>query len=439
MKKSLFALAALGAVSGVAHADVTLYGILDLGVAELTHAGNFSPTFVTGASPTGAGSYQKLGTTIGMMNGGEYQTRWGIKGSEDLGNGSQAFFRLESAISASNGMIASSGLAGAGLPNKSASMVVDTSLNGQLFGRAALVGLSNNDLGTLTLGRQNSLELDIITGISGGYDPVNAQMFSPINFSGFYGGGGATDSARVDNSVKYSKNFGDWGLNVLYGIGGMAGNTSARSTGEASFGYEGKRFGFELAAQEAQDSTNIVSDPTAGTVGAQFLNLKSFTGTLRYQVIDPLKLTAGYQRIQWSTPGNPAADATLSQVYGYTINPLNAFTGEFIGEKNYNIYWVGGKYQVTRAFRLSAGYYDAQLQSGNYNSVNGFNGGATKVQPSGSDQYLSLLADYDLSKRTNLYAGLMFDKKSGGQIPGGPTGGQPTTYNTYGVGIVHRF
>ncbi|NDU92551.1 MAG: porin, partial [Ferrovum sp.] len=140
MKKSLFALAALTAVAGSAQADVTLYGILDLGVAELTHAGNFSSTFVTGAGPTGPGSYQKLGTTIGMMNGGEYQTRWGIKGSEDIGNGTQAFFRLESAISAANGMISSSGLAGAGLPNKSAGMVVDTSLNGQLFGRAALIG-----------------------------------------------------------------------------------------------------------------------------------------------------------------------------------------------------------------------------------------------------------------------------------------------------------
>ncbi len=439
MKKSLIALAALSAVAGTVHADVTLYGILDLGVAELTHAGNFSSTFVTGAGPTGAGSYQKLGTTIGMMNGGEYQTRWGIKGTEDLGNGNQAFFRLESAISAANGMLSSSGLAGAGYPNKSYSMVVDTSLNGQLFGRAALIGLSNNDWGTITLGRQNSLELDIITAISGGYDPVNAQMFSPINFSGFYGGGGATDSARIDNSVKYSRNFGDFAFNALYGIGGMAGNTSARSTGEASFGYEGKRIGFELAAQEAQDSTNIFSDPSANTVGAQFLNLKSFTATLRYQVVDPMKLTAGYQRIQWNTPSNPGTDATLTQVYGYTINPLNAFTGEFLGEKTYNIYWAGGKWQVTQAFRLSAGYYDAQLQAGNYNSVNGFNGGAVKAQPSGSDQYISILADYDLSKRTNFYAGLMFDKKSGGQIPGGPAGGQPVTYNTYGVGIVHRF
>ncbi len=65
MKESLFALAALSAVAGTAHADVTLYGILDLGVAELTHAGNFSSTFVTGAVPIGAGSFQKLGTTIG--------------------------------------------------------------------------------------------------------------------------------------------------------------------------------------------------------------------------------------------------------------------------------------------------------------------------------------------------------------------------------------
>ncbi|NDU92356.1 MAG: porin, partial [Ferrovum sp.] len=324
-------------------------------------------------------------------------------------------------------------------PNKSAGMVVDTSLNGQLFGRAALIGLSNNDWGTITLGRQNSLELDIITATSGGYDPVNAQMFSPINFSGFYGGGGATDSARIDNSVKYSKNFGDFAFNALYGMGGMAGNTTARSTSEVGFGYEGHKYGFELAVQNSQDATNIFSDPSAGTVGAQFLNLRSFTAALRYQVIDPLKLTAGYQRIQWNNPSNPTADATLTQVYGYTINPLNTFTGEFLGEKTYNVYWLGGKYQVTNAFKLSVGYYDAALQAGNYNSVNGFTGaGATPAHPSGTDQYFSVLADYDLSKRTNFYGGLMFDKKSGGQIPG-PVATTPVTFNTYGVGIVHRF
>lgn len=434
MKKSLFALAALTAVAGSAQADVTLYGILDLGVAELTHAGNFGPSFVTGAVPTG-GPYVKTGSALGMMNGGEKQTRWGIKGSEDLGNGNKAFFQMESAFSLGNGMLATSGLAGAGAPGKPTSMVADTSLNGQLFGRNAFVGLSNVDLGAVTFGRQNSLNLDIITATGGGYDPVNAQMFSPINFSGFYGGGGATDSARVDNSVKYSKNWGSFGVNALYGFGGMAGNQTARSTVQGSLGYETARFGMEVSAQSAKDSTNISSDPLANTVGVQFLNLDSYTVALRYQIIDPLTLKTGYQRINWKAPSSPTLDNAMQQIYGYTINPTSSASNDFVGTKTYNVFWFGGNYQLTSAAKLSAAFYNVTVPSGSFNTQ-AFTGAAVAAKPqmSGSDRYYSLLADYDLSKRTNLYAGLMHDIKSGLFA-----GGSIQSYDTYGAGIVHRF
>ncbi len=225
MKKSLVALAALTAVSGLAQADVTLYGILDVGVASETHSGDFSPTFVTGVVPTGSPA-QHLGTSVGMMNGGEKQTRWGVKGSEDLGNGNKAFFQLESAFSVGTGSLGTSALAGSCQPKPAGSnlcgtpstnMIADTSLNNHLFGRNAFVGLSNTEYGAVTFGRQNSLDLDVITSTAGGYDPVNAQMFSPINFSGFYGGGGATDSARVDNALKYSNKFYGVDLNAMYG------------------------------------------------------------------------------------------------------------------------------------------------------------------------------------------------------------------------------
>ncbi len=424
MKKSLFALAALGAVAGTAQADVTLYGILDVGVAELTHAGNFSPNFVTGAVPT-AGPYVKAGTAVGMMNGGESQTRWGIKGSEDLGNGNKAFFQLESAINLGSGTLATSGLAGAGTGPSGATpttaMVADTSLNGQLFGRNAFVGLSNVDFGAVTLGRQNSLQLDIIGSVSGGYDPVNAQMFSPINFSGFYGGGGETDNARVDNAVKYAKKFGDFNLNALYGFGGMAGNSSARSNTQFNLGYELNRFGAQLAYQNAKDTTGINPMAAANTVSVQFVDLTSYMAVLRYQVIDPLTLKAGYERVEISAPSNYAADQTMPQIYGYTIGTRSAFTGP---QKNVNVYWVGGNYQFTPALKLSVGYYDADTP-------------AFGTTASGTDKYSSVLVDYDLSKRTNLYGGWMHDKKSGSSIPGGL--GASDTYDTYGVGIRHKF
>ena len=72
MKKSLLALAALGAFAGVAHAQssVTLYGIVDVGINMNTNAG---------------GSH-KYDMSSGVMQG----SRFGLRGTEDLGGGLKA-------------------------------------------------------------------------------------------------------------------------------------------------------------------------------------------------------------------------------------------------------------------------------------------------------------------------------------------------------------
>ena len=422
MKKALLVAFSLSAVSGVAHADVSLYGVLDLGVVQMTNAGDISPTFVTGAVPTGAQpNTAKFGTVRGMMNGGESQSRWGIKGSEDLGNGNKAFFQLESAFSLGNGTLATSGLAGgAGTP----SMVADTALNGQLFNRMALIGLSNNDLGAVTFGRQYSLQLDIIGSVGGGYDPVNAQMFSPINFSGSYGGGGATDNSRVDNAIKYAKKFGNFNVNALYGFGGMATNNAARSNAQLNAGYEADRFGVQAAVQSAKDTTNISPNAAPNTVNAQYLNLTSYMLAGRYQVIDPLTLKAGYERMQLSAPGDPTGDLAMTQIYQYNIGTASVFPN---AQKNLNVYWLGANYQISPAMKASVGYYNVSVPAW-----------GTTTLTDGTDKYTSAMLEYNLSKTTNLYAAFMLDKKSGNFLAAsGP--GAITNFNTYGAGLRVKF
>lgn len=106
------------AFSVQAQSSVTLYGDLDLGGQYLTHAG-----------PTG-------GTTIGMQSGNEQPSRFGITGTEDLGGGYAAIFRLESGFNVGTG---------------------NYTIPGTAIDRYAYVGLSAKNLGTLTLGRQRSL------------------------------------------------------------------------------------------------------------------------------------------------------------------------------------------------------------------------------------------------------------------------------------------
>ena len=455
MNKILLAILAMGTTAGVAQAQVNLvnndgselsvYGILDAGMVQMTGTGNISPNFVTGAVPTGTAG-TRVGTVRGMMNGGESQSRWGIKGSEDLGDGNKAFFQLETALDLGSGQAATSGLSGSnGIAGAQSTpthnMIADTSLNGQMFNRNAFIGLSNKDMGAVSFGRQNSVQLDVITATAGGYDPVNAQMFSPINFSGVYGGGGTTDNARVDNAIKYANKFGNFNVNAIYAFGGIAGASTARSDAELNAGYEADTFGVQAAMQQAND-TSLLSPGTipgtnpalaAGpyTINATFVKLTSYMLTGRYKVTEPLMLKAGFERMEYNAPSNFAADKAMNTIYSYTIATASPFAGP---QKNLNVYWLGANYDLSSKTKISVGYYDVEQPSGTGTGSN------SVTTTSGSDKYFSAMVEYNLSKKTNVYVAAMQDKKSGAMAATGPaTAYVPNTFNSYGSGLRVKF
>ncbi len=84
MKKTLIAMAAV-AVTGVASAQATIYGIMDMGY---------------GSTTTESAAGVQSAATSGMQSGFQSGSRWGMKGSEDLGGGLSASFQLESSITA---------------------------------------------------------------------------------------------------------------------------------------------------------------------------------------------------------------------------------------------------------------------------------------------------------------------------------------------------
>jgi predicted porin len=110
-------IAAFAASSAYAQSSVTLYGIVDSGIAYVTNAGT--------SGGKNRGSAQ-------MISGGEANDRFGFKGIEDLGGGLKAVFQLENGFSVANGTLQQ---------------------GGRLFGRQAFVGLQT-PYGTVTLGRQ---------------------------------------------------------------------------------------------------------------------------------------------------------------------------------------------------------------------------------------------------------------------------------------------
>ncbi|RYX89974.1 MAG: porin [Comamonadaceae bacterium] len=222
MKKTLIALAALGAMAGVAHAQstVTLYGLVDANV------GSIKTNVLSGGAVR---SQTQTGVNDGAT-GGLQGSRWGMRVSEDLGGGLAAVANIESGFAVDTGASAQGGL---------------------LFGRRANVGLSGG-FGTVTLGRQSTAYTDVAAN----HAMMGATLFDPSNTNNavspaVLGTLGTSASLlnrnttwigyteRVNNSVKYvSPVFGGFSAGVFYGFGeDKTPTTDATKTVSASIKY----------------------------------------------------------------------------------------------------------------------------------------------------------------------------------------------------------
>jgi len=390
--------------------SVELYGILDAAVGTVNHSLSTDPNFPASVNPVSVTKTSVNNSVTGMFNGGISDSRWGIRGTEDLGGGLKAIFTLESGINLPTGTVNN---AGASLANNSptaTTVSANSSLNGQLFNRQAFVGLSDATFGTIKAGRNYASFYDIIVA----YDPVQAaQLFSPLGFSGTYGGGsGVSENTRQDNSLKYSNNYGDFNYGVMYKLGGVAGKSSAESGYSVNAGYNANGFGIQAAYQAYTDAIKGANSTTAGDVAVTNYNTTGYMIAAKYAFGDATA-KAGYESYTLKAPTDTLATLGLSSYYGL---PIAATSTNFSTDsQTTDILWVGGDYNFTPAFNLSAGFYDvAPKASGDCTIVAGK---VTKGQCDGNIYEYSLLADYHFSKRTDVYAGVLFSQYKGNQYP----------------------
>src|SRR6195952_2928117 len=205
-------LALLG-TAGAAQAQnsVTLYGVVDSGIGYVHNAsGN-----------------EKL---VGMINGNLSGDRWGMKGQEDLGGGLKAIFQLENGFDVGTGRL---------------------NQGGREFGRQAFVGLTGDNVGTVTLGRQYDPLVDMVQGLTA--DNYWASvMGTPGDVDNY------DNSSRVSNAVKYvSPNYAGLQFEGLYGFSNGAGTTGQGQTWSGAVTYNNGPLG--LAA-----GYYYTSNPSAG-------------------------------------------------------------------------------------------------------------------------------------------------------------------------------
>lgn len=163
MKKTFVAAAVLGAFAGAAFAapSVTLYGVIDTGVSY-TH---YNPD--TSADST---------DTFQMKSGQASGSRWGLRGTEDLGNGVKVGFDLESGMNTDDG----------------------TNTLNRLFGREASVFVSGS-YGTVYAGRLGKLISTAGSIAMGGIYSPFGTTYGDAGVSNFTG----TAWDRTDNTIAY--------------------------------------------------------------------------------------------------------------------------------------------------------------------------------------------------------------------------------------------
>ena len=282
MKKTLVALAALATVGAAfAQSSVTLYGRIDVSIgSQKNTTGGVTTAAVSAAGPATyaadgtlapavpkAVPYGDKGTRI--MSGGHTGSRWGLKGSEDLGGGLKANFQLEQGFAVDTGA------------------AIDGT---KQFSRVALVGLSGN-FGSVTLGRQ----YDIVDSMYANYDAMGYSSYAAMGYAFNVGcgaaGGGGDCIARQDNSVLYTTPaMGGFSGSIMWAPGENA--TPGISAGNmyglmASYGNGPFSFGAGWQSNKgagAPATTNWVLggsyDFTAAKLYAQFegTNNKATTG-----------------------------------------------------------------------------------------------------------------------------------------------------------------
>jgi predicted porin len=362
-KLLVLAAAGTGFMQSSAHAqtNVTIYGLVDA-AAEYSNQGN--------------------GALVRVQPGSHMGNRLGFRGTEDLGGGVKAFFVLETGFALDTGGL---------------------SQGGRIFGRQALVGLSNQ-AGSISLGRQYSPYYLSLTQ----QDAFQYTMVGGIPTINRTAASGATSLllrgyevlGRVDNSIVYqSPVISGVSGRLMYALGEVTANQAAGRVSSASLRYAKAPLDLNVSYTGGRDAFD------RGT-------LKALTAGGSY-LVGPFQVFAGYLR--------------------ETNNQETSATAPAAPTRRFDIYNLGMRYKATPALTLVGQAERIRDRSD-----------ALAVDRDANK--FAFGAEYALSKRTAVYSSIgTVSNQHGsnyslgsGTAPGGPVKGDPQS-KTANIGVKHVF
>jgi predicted porin len=389
MKKSLFALAAVGAFAGAAQAQssVTVYGIIDMGYAGGNAKGVQATTAASALNPNLKRTYNTF------TSSSEQSSRLGFRGTEDLGGGTSAFFTVEVDVN----------------PTSTTTVLGNT--------RQAFVGLAKKGLGNFALGTQYTIvHQQVAPTDPGQQNNMVGSVIYPHS-----GGAAPTSNSGQDSGIAYTVRTN----NALQ--------------------LQTERFaGARLTAQYGMNNTNATQTPTATTTSGKN-NYTTWGVGLDYTV-GKLYATAVYQNLksELSATGSTTVSTLLTSMVNansnqayigatYDFGILKAYIG-YVNRKdestlNSNNYLKRTAQQVgVRGYATKTIEYWASIGNGRYQAY-----GASL--PTANFTAYQVGSNYWLSKRTNMYAIFGSSQTSSTST----TSGAGASQNSYALGVRHTF
>jgi predicted porin len=428
---------------------ITLYATIDVGYAYQT---NGRPTgavvstlefipFTTTRNYTGQG----IST---LAANGLQQSNIGLKIDTPIGRDWNIVGRLETGFDPLRGELANgcvSFIQNAGLTYTAQNSNADSGRCGQALNGPAYGGISNPLYGTLTIGRQQSFQLDEIAV----YDPMNlSYAFSLLGYSGTNGGSGSTQAARWDNSAKYVYQYGNvFHAGAMYAMGGedtgLFGDSMGFLVGAAYKGFsldgvytkEHGAVNLQTAVNDIAGSQTLaanISDNTAWSIMAKYtFEFGGHAAGGGYSTKAPKaevpgdKLTffAGYTHIDQANPNSPVLSGNSAGGYMLTVTGTLPDNNAFTTDKILQFYWAGAKYEMASGLIFAAAYYHVNQNSYVADGSGCVAGGASKTDCAGTFDQVSFLADYIVTKHLDVYAGITYGKVTNGlasAFPGTP-------------------
>ena len=406
---------------------VTLYGTIDIGYAYQTHGAKLDSTFPQTLEYNIWGAKNASRPVWSLDASALERSGAGLKIEEPLGGAWTAVGMLDTSFNPLSGQLSNgpaSLLRNYNVPLAQQTANGDSNRAGQFLNGVAYGGISNPSYGTLTAGRQQTLQYDQLLE----YGPrLRSYAFGTRGYSASFSGAGDSETARLDNSVRYVYQYGTVHAGAQYAGGGPGtgffGNAYEFNVGGAYRGFSAD------AVFQRVEAAMSASAASSTSLKATISDNQSWAGAVRYTMDlgtsaiggatdDKLTFYLGYSNISLANPSvDPNAFIGSAGQGGYLISAVTL--NPYQTNKVLQMTWAGLRYDLGANWGLTAGYYHVD-QGAYLGKVSTPQPGTiqTSANSAGSYNDASFVADYQLTKHFDVYAGVNYSMLDGGLASG---------------------